>query len=149
MEALLTAAFDAVYGSFEGAKINTHQCKRFKDRVQDSRASVMRAAASTSLTEAQSAALRKLLDLFHRAAEFMLQFGAKNFLRRMLSNSNDKEAMREFNERLTQHMIAIDSVELPAATAEAARPVRKALLVRADELCARVDRLSLMQQGEG
>ena len=29
------------------------------------------------------------------------------------------------------------------------RPVRKALLVRADELCARVDRLSLMQQGEG
>ena len=53
------------------------------------------------------------------------------------------------NERLTQHMIAIDSVELPAATAEAARPVRKALLVRADELCARVDRLSLMQQGEG
>ena len=42
------------------------------------------------------------------------------------------------NERLTQHMIAIDSVELPAATAEAARPVRKALLVRADELCARV-----------
>ena len=36
-----------------------------------------------------------------------------------------------------------------AATAEAARPVRKALLVRADELCARVDRLSLMQQGEG
>ena len=53
------------------------------------------------------------------------------------------------NERLTQHMIAIDSVELPAATAEAARPVRKALLVRADELCARVDRLSLMQQGDG
>ena len=37
----------------------------------------------------------------------------------------------------------------PPATAEAARPVRKALLVRADELCARVDRLSLMQQGEG
>ena len=60
----------------------------------------MRLAASTSLTEAQSAALRKLVDLFHRAAEFMLQFGAKNFLRRMLSNSNDKEAMREFNERL-------------------------------------------------
>ena len=59
MEAVAKAAFKAVYRSFEGAKINTHQCKRFKDRVQDSEASVMRAAASTSLTEAQSAALRK------------------------------------------------------------------------------------------
>ena len=37
-----------------------------------------------------------------QAAQFMRQFGGKQYWKRMLSHSNDKEAMREFNERLGQ-----------------------------------------------
>ena len=99
---LLKGGFTAIRGAYKGAEINTYQFRRFVERAGDSEDSVLRAARAASLTDSQSAALRSLLDLFMQAAEFMRQFGGKQYWKRMLSHSNDKEAMREFNERLGQ-----------------------------------------------
>lgn len=100
----IAALLEAVTGLATGAVTNTDNCKKLL-RVAVCCCTIL-AGSPAEVLARNAAAATELAEVLRNARELFAQFGAKSFIRRLLSSGSDKQAFEELSGRLATWMQA-------------------------------------------